>query len=49
MAESLQENGIKCPHPRKFVKAGLREEGVWLPADVGTALFSYASKEIGKT
>ena len=49
MAASLHENGIKCPHPRKFVKAGLREEGVWLPADVGTALFSYASKEIGKT
>ena len=24
----------------------MREKGVWLPADVETALFSYASQEI---
>lgn len=35
-----------CPHPDAFVEHGLREEGVWTPADVEMALFTYASKSI---
>jgi hypothetical protein len=31
------------PHPDEYIAADLREEGVWIAADVETALFSYAS------
>jgi hypothetical protein len=48
MAESLNDQQIPCPHPKRFVQANLRENGVWLPADVETALFSFASRETGK-
>ncbi|PIS36326.1 MAG: hypothetical protein COT35_11795 [Nitrospirae bacterium CG08_land_8_20_14_0_20_52_24] len=33
-----------CPHPIKFVEAGLRVDSVWNCADVEMALFSYASQ-----
>nr|WP_321497732.1 hypothetical protein [uncultured Methanolobus sp.] len=42
IAKHMNENGQKCPHPDKFVDAGLRENGVWFCADVEMALFSYA-------
>lgn len=32
-----------CPHPKKLLERGLRQEGVWTCADVEMALFSYAS------
>jgi hypothetical protein len=35
-----------CPHPEKFVLAGLRKRGEWACADVEMALFTYASQYI---
>jgi hypothetical protein len=46
LAERLNKTGQICPHPEKFVENHLREKGIWLPADVETALFSYASLQI---
>ena len=47
-ATFLNSNRIPCPHPSAYLEAGLRIKDEWLPADVETALFSYASKELGK-
>ena len=41
-------SGHKCPHPNEYTTIGLRERGIWLAADVETALFSYASKRLGR-
>lgn len=41
-------SGQKCPHPNEYIGIGLREKGIWIAADVETALFSYASKRLGK-
>ena len=49
IADRLNEEHKFCPHPQKYLESGLREEGIWLPADVETALFSYASQEISET
>ncbi len=52
IAGTLNNDGISCPHPPQYLQSGRREEGKWLPADVETALFSYASqvvKESNKT
>ncbi len=46
IANTLNKSGILCPHPEQYYESGMREKGVWLPADVETALFSYASKEL---
>jgi hypothetical protein len=46
IADSLNKDGKPCPHPQKYVQSGLRKKGIWLPADVETALFSYASQVI---
>lgn len=43
IANSLNDNGVKCPHPSFFTTEGLRNEGLWTSADVEMALFSYAS------
>jgi len=43
IADTLNEGGIKCPHPAPMIESNLRERGVWLPADVEMALFDYAS------
>ncbi len=48
-ADYLNKNQIPCPHPPKYQQSGLRKDGIWLPADVETALFAYASKELVKT
>jgi hypothetical protein len=45
-ADYLNQNQIPCPHPENYVKAVMRLPGVWLPADVETALFAYASQEL---
>jgi hypothetical protein len=39
-------SGIKCPHPDEYIDTGLRGKGIWIAADVETALFSYASKQL---
>jgi hypothetical protein len=46
IAANLNSAGIICPHPDQFVSECLRERGVWLPADVEMALFSYATRRI---
>ena len=46
MAELLNQHEISCPHPEQYIQTGLREKNKWLPADVETALFSYASQVI---
>ena len=46
MSEFLNKNEIFCPHPEHYIQAGLRERDKWLPADVETALFSYATQVI---
>lgn len=48
IATGLKQRGIPCTHPEQFVKAGLREYGVWANADVEMALFNYASQQIQK-
>ncbi|SJM90203.1 conserved hypothetical protein [Crenothrix polyspora] len=42
-ASKLENN---CPHPQRFVDAGLRKKGIWVCADVEMALFSYASQQL---
>ena len=42
----LNRQGIKCSHPPQYEQAGLRKNGIWLPADVETALFSYTYQEL---
>jgi hypothetical protein len=48
VADLCNTRGHKCPHPDDYVAAGLRDKGVWIAADIETALFSYASKRLGK-
>lgn len=50
IAHLCNASGHKCPHPDEYIARGLREKGIWIVADVETALFSYASKAIeGRT
>lgn len=44
LANRLNQDKKQCPHPEKYYQENLRINDVWLPADVETALFSYASK-----
>ena len=46
MAHSLNESGVKCPHPPLLYDYKLRESGRWECADVEMALFSFASERI---
>jgi len=46
IADTLNQNGTACPLPSKYLESGLRKDTSWLPADVETALFSYASKVV---
>lgn len=43
IASLCNSSGHKCPHPDEYIATGLREKGIWIAADVETALFSYAS------
>jgi hypothetical protein len=45
-AQTLNQAGKSCPHPKQYYDFNLREEGVWLPADIETALFRYASQVV---
>jgi hypothetical protein len=44
IAQLCNSSEPKCPHPEEYINLGLREKGIWIAADVETALFSYASK-----
>lgn len=46
MAHLCNTSGHKCPHPDEYIAIGLREKGIWIVADIETALFSYASKRL---
>jgi len=46
MAHICNTSGHKCPHPQEYIDFGLRERGIWIAADIETALFSYASKRL---
>jgi len=48
IAGTLNEGSIACPHPMTLSTANLRDQGIWLPADVEMALFAYASARIGE-
>ena len=48
IAGLCNSSGHKCPHPDEYIAAGLREKGIWIAADVETALFSYASWCLGR-
>jgi hypothetical protein len=52
MADLCNTSGHKCPHPDEYVaidlREKLREKGIWIVADIETALFSYASKRLKK-
>jgi hypothetical protein len=47
ISQILNQEEIKCPHPKRYEQFGLRGNGLWLPADVETALFSYTYLELG--
>jgi len=47
ISDKLNEEMILCPHPLNFVRENFRKDGIWYPADVETALFSYAFEERG--
>jgi hypothetical protein len=44
IAQLCNSSQPKCPHPEEYISRGLRDKGIWIAADVETALFSYASK-----
>jgi len=46
-ARHLNATGVECPHPDAYVRRNLRSGGEWSCADVETALFSYASQQMG--
>ena len=46
IAHLCNTSGHKCPHPDEYTAIGLREKGIWIAADIETALFSYASKRL---
>ncbi|KUG19246.1 hypothetical protein ASZ90_011038 [hydrocarbon metagenome] len=43
IADALNQNEVRCPHPERLTRAGLRADGIWAAADVEMALFSYAT------
>jgi len=48
IADTLNNKKILCPHPIKYIESGIRKEGIWYPADIETALFSYAYEGRGE-
>jgi len=48
IADTLNKREIQCPHPKKFTDNNLRKAGIWYPADVEIALFSYAYEGRGE-
>ncbi|MBF8264972.1 MAG: hypothetical protein HW384_836 [Dehalococcoidia bacterium] len=48
IAQLCNTSGHKCPHPDQYISIGLRKQGIWIVADIETALFSYASKRVKK-
>ncbi len=48
IADLCNSRGHECPHPDEYIRAGLRQKGTWIAADVETALFAHASQRLGK-
>ena len=48
MVSLINARGIFCPHPRKFLDAGLRTEGIWISADVEMAIFTYITSVLNR-
>jgi len=46
IAYQLNELGIKCPHPKNFIKKSLRKDNIWFCADVEMALFAFSYRKI---
>jgi len=43
MVSLINDKEVFCPHPQKFLDAGLRTEGIWINADVEMAIFTYVT------
>ena len=41
MVALVNAKEVFCPHPKTFLDAGLRTEGIWMSADVEMAIFAY--------
>ncbi len=39
MGSLIYDKEVFCPHPRKFLDAGFKPEGIWISADVEMAIF----------
>jgi len=48
IVSQLNDKKVFCPHPQKFLDAGLRNEGIWISADVEMAIFTYVTGVIRK-
>lgn len=46
IAKKLNDDKEMCPHPENYYEFRLRPRGIWYPADVETALFSFASQAV---
>lgn len=47
IARLLNREEVCCPHTGPFLRAGLRDRGIWVAADVEMALAGYASAVVG--
>ena len=43
MVSLINDKEVFCPHPQKFLDAGLRTGGIWISADVEMTIFAYAT------
>lgn len=43
----VNAKGVLCPHPKPFLDAGLRTEGIWTSADVEMAITTHVASVIG--
>ena len=43
MVSLINDKGVFCPHPQKFLEAELRTEGIWSSADVEMAISAYVT------
>lgn len=48
MVMLINAQEVYCPHPQRFLDAGLRTEGIWISVDVEMAIFAYATGIIDK-
>lgn len=43
MVGLINEKEVFCPHPHKFLDAGLRNKGIWINADAEMAILTYVT------